>query len=118
MRARKRLGQHFLTDASVISGIADQVSPSADDAMLEIGPGRGALTEALYGRSRIFKAIELDRDAYQQMDELEATHWWFVARREIIQTVLTRLIELPASSKILEAGCGTGGNLDLLAEMG
>ena len=62
MRARKRFGQHFLTDTSIISGIADQVNPRPEDALLEIGPGRGALTEVLYGRSRIFKAIELDRD--------------------------------------------------------
>ncbi len=62
MRARKRFGQHFLTDASVLARIAECIGPQPSDQLLEIGPGRGALTEFLYGASERFAAIEIDRD--------------------------------------------------------
>ena len=62
MRARKRFGQHFLTDASVLARIVDRIGPRPADKLLEIGPGRGALTELLHGTTERFRAIELDRD--------------------------------------------------------
>ena len=65
--ARKRFGQHFLHDRSVLERIAREVAPAADDALLEIGPGRGALTELLLGKSRTLDAIEIDRDLAQQL---------------------------------------------------
>lgn len=50
------------------------------------------------------------------MDRLEQEHWWFVSRRSIIDTVLrSRLASVGSRSAILDAGCGTGGNLDLLS---
>ena len=62
MRARKRFGQHFLADASVSARIAQRIDPQPDDCLLEVGPGRGALTEALYGLPRRYVAVEIDRD--------------------------------------------------------
>ena len=62
MRARKRFGQHFLTDASVLARTLECISPRATDRLLEIGPGRGALTELLHGAAGRFAAIEIDRD--------------------------------------------------------
>lgn len=56
-------------------------------------------------------------DAYTEMAAMQATHWWFVARREILRGQISRL-NLPASADILEVGSGTGANLDLLAEFG
>ncbi len=64
---RKRFGQHFLHDRGVLERIAREVGASADDAMVEIGPGRGALTEMLLGKSRTLDAIEIDRDLAQQL---------------------------------------------------
>jgi len=62
-RARKRFGQNFLHDAGVIAGIAAAVAPRAGQHLLEIGPGRGALTEALlHSPLAQLDAIELDRD--------------------------------------------------------
>lgn len=61
-RARKRFGQHFLTDESVLERIADAVRLKPTDQLLEIGPGAGALTRHLYGLSARFVAVELDRD--------------------------------------------------------
>jgi 16S rRNA (adenine1518-N6/adenine1519-N6)-dimethyltransferase len=59
---RKRLGQHFLVDRVALERIADALAPTADDIVVEIGPGRGALTDLLSARAKRVIAIELDRD--------------------------------------------------------
>lgn len=51
------------------------------------------------------------------MARLQVDHWWFAARREIIAAILRRL-SLPVGANILEIGCGTGGNLAMLATFG
>lgn len=56
-------------------------------------------------------------DAYVEMARTQATHWWFVARREILRSQISRL-NLPPQADILEIGSGTGANLDLLAGFG
>lgn len=60
--ARKRFGQHFLTDRSVISAIVHAVDPRPGERLVEIGPGRAALTTALIERVEPLTAIEIDRD--------------------------------------------------------
>jgi len=62
MRARKRFGQHFLTDEQVLDAIVRSIAPRAADRMLEIGPGRGALTELLCAELTTLHAVEIDRD--------------------------------------------------------
>ncbi len=59
---RKRLGQHFLTDPRILGRIVDALAPTADETVIEIGPGRGALTDVLMQRAGRVIAIELDRD--------------------------------------------------------
>ena len=61
-RARKRFGQHFLTDPGVTGAIVDAIAPAPDDVVVEIGPGRGAITRPLAALAGDFHAIELDRD--------------------------------------------------------
>lgn len=61
-RARKRFGQHFLTDPGVIDAIIRAVHPTGDDIIVEIGPGQGAISDALARSARHLHAIELDRD--------------------------------------------------------
>ena len=61
-RPRKRFGQHFLVDPGVIGAIIDAIRPAPDDVIVEIGPGRGALTASLAGMAGTLHAIELDRD--------------------------------------------------------
>ena len=65
--ARKRFGQHFLHDRSVLERIARELAPQPGQALVEIGPGRGALTEllmpALHGAGgATLDCIEIDRD--------------------------------------------------------
>ena len=60
--ARKRFGQHFLTDGAIIDGIVDAIHPQAGDPMVEIGPGLAALTQPLVERLGHLHVIELDRD--------------------------------------------------------
>jgi 16S rRNA (adenine1518-N6/adenine1519-N6)-dimethyltransferase len=67
MPVRKRFGQHFLHDRGVIRRILDSISPAADDRVVEIGPGLGALTWGLLERVRSLDVIEIDRDLAQSL---------------------------------------------------
>ena len=60
--ARKRFGQHFLHDRGVLERIVSAIDPRPDQSLVEIGPGRGALTELLAGKCRTLDAVEIDRD--------------------------------------------------------
>jgi 16S rRNA (adenine1518-N6/adenine1519-N6)-dimethyltransferase len=57
---RKRFGQNFLQDALVINKILHAINPQADDNLLEIGPGLGALTLPLLKRVNHLTAVEID----------------------------------------------------------
>lgn len=60
--ARKRFGQHFLTDASILDAIVDTIDPKPGQCLVEIGPGLGAMTDPLVARCARLTVIELDRD--------------------------------------------------------
>lgn len=60
--AKKRFGQNFLVDPSIINHIVDSIQPQAEDLMIEIGPGLGAMTKPLLSRLNQLNVIELDRD--------------------------------------------------------
>ena len=60
--ARKRFGQHFLSDGGIIDAIVDAIQPEPGQAMVEIGPGLAALTQPLVERLGHLTVIELDRD--------------------------------------------------------
>jgi 16S rRNA (adenine1518-N6/adenine1519-N6)-dimethyltransferase len=60
--AKKSLGQNFLVDSRVVEKIVDALAPAGDDIVLEIGPGRGALTERLIEQAGRVYALEFDRD--------------------------------------------------------
>ncbi len=60
----------------------------------------------------------MERQAFRAMAGVEGTHWWFVGRRAIIRSLIETRVRPEKRARILEAGCGTGGNLALLAEYG
>lgn len=59
----------------------------------------------------------MNREIYIRMAGVEDDHWWFSGRRAIVESLLAR-IGLPRDAAILEPGCGTGGNLRMLARCG
>ncbi|TFZ01944.1 16S rRNA (adenine(1518)-N(6)/adenine(1519)-N(6))-dimethyltransferase RsmA [Ramlibacter humi] len=75
---RKRFGQHFLADDSVIDAIVREIAPKAGQAMVEIGPGLAALTQPLVERLGRLTVVELDRDLaaklrqHPQLDVVES----------------------------------------------
>ncbi len=75
MPVRKRFGQHFLHDPGVIRRIIDSVAPADGERLVEVGPGRGALTWGLLDRAKQLDVIEIDRDlaAALQADPRAAT---------------------------------------------
>lgn len=76
--ARKRFGQHFLTDPAIIEAIVRAIDPKPGQPVVEIGPGLAALTQPLVERLGRLTVIELDRDlavrlrAHEQLDVIES----------------------------------------------
>jgi SAM-dependent methyltransferase len=60
----------------------------------------------------------MERVVYDRMAEYADRHWWYRARREILSRLIEARIPLPANARILEIGCGTGPNLDMLGRFG
>ena len=70
---RKRFGQNFLTDQNVLSEIIRVIAPTADDAMVEIGPGQGAMTALLLAHLSRLHVVELDRDLVAMLQKKFST---------------------------------------------
>jgi 16S rRNA (adenine1518-N6/adenine1519-N6)-dimethyltransferase len=65
----KRLGQHFLHDNRIVDRIINELSPGADETIVEIGPGRGVLTAQLIQRAGAVVAVEFDRNLIPLLEE-------------------------------------------------
>ncbi len=63
----KRFGQNYLTDKNIISKIVDTFNPSKDENIIEIGPGTGALTRALYEKIGPFTVVEIDTRVIEKL---------------------------------------------------
>lgn len=70
-RPRKRFGQHFLSDPQVLGRLLNAIAPGADDQLIEIGPGLGALTATMLADSAVkqLTAIEIDRDCVAALQQ-------------------------------------------------
>ena len=60
----------------------------------------------------------MERAVFDRMAELDQDHWWFIARRKILQQLIERVVEPPVGARVLEVGCGTGHNLAMLGRFG
>jgi SAM-dependent methyltransferase len=60
----------------------------------------------------------MERKVYEQMAQLDSRHWWFTARRRILDGVIERIVKPPKGARILELGAGTGHNLAMLSRFG
>ena len=60
----------------------------------------------------------MERAAYREMADLDQRHWWYRARRQILEDLIRREIHPPKNASILEIGCGTGHNLAMLGQFG
>ena len=60
----------------------------------------------------------MERIVYDRMAEHDSSHWWYVARRDILADYIARYADLPRDARILEIGCGTGHNLPMLGHFG
>lgn len=69
VRAKKHLGQHFLTDLGVSQRIADTIDQSSEKNVLEIGPGMGVLTQFLLNKDRNLQVIEIDTESVVYLKE-------------------------------------------------
>ena len=98
--ARKRFGQHFLTDGAVIDQIVQAIAPLPGDAMVEIGPGLAAMTQPLVERLGHLNVIELDRDLalrlrqhpQLQVTEADVLNVDFTALATSLQTQQLRVV--------------------------
>jgi len=72
--ARKRFGQNFLVDRNIVNRVLDASDIRPGDAVIEIGPGAGTLTEGIAERGAKVLAIEIDRKLVPVLDEVTASH--------------------------------------------
>ena len=91
-RTKKRLGQNFLINGEVIADIIDYANISADDTVLEIGPGVGFVTEQLIKHAKKVIAIELDEEAIKELKKLNAPNLEII-HNDILKTDLSSLCE-------------------------
>ena len=61
---------------------------------------------------------EMEQHTYAIMNRVEDSHWWFVGRRAILESFMRRIVGEMQSPKILDVGCGTGANLEMLSQFG
>src|SRR5690554_6320779 len=68
-KTKKSLGQHFLTDKNIILKIVNAINANADDRIIEIGPGTGALTRYLLDAFSGIHAVEIDHRAVEELKQ-------------------------------------------------
>jgi 16S rRNA (adenine1518-N6/adenine1519-N6)-dimethyltransferase len=100
-QARKRFGQHFLTDTFVIEQIVSAIAPSAGEQMVEIGPGLAALTQPLVERLGKLTVIELDRDLVLRLQAHEQLN---VIASDVLRVDFTELAKTLETPKLRVVG--------------
>lgn len=91
-RTKKRLGQNFLINGDVIKTIIDNANISQEDTVIEIGPGVGFVTEQLVKHAKQVIAIELDEEAINELEKLNAPNLKII-HADILKTDLSQLCQ-------------------------
>jgi 16S rRNA (adenine1518-N6/adenine1519-N6)-dimethyltransferase len=99
--ARKRFGQHFLTDTHIIESIVDAIAPVAGQPVVEIGPGLAALTQPLVERLGHLHVIELDRDLAARLREHPQLS---VIESDVLRVDFTQLAQSLQADKLRVVG--------------
>src|SRR5258706_3687884 len=95
MRAKKSLGQNFLRDESVIRRIVDALDLGVQDTVIEIGPGRGALTERLLATGANVLAIEIDREFVPALRvQFHSEEKFQVVEADVLDTDFAKLLTI------------------------
>lgn len=102
--AKKRFGQNFLTDQSVIASLVDAISPKADDLMVEIGPGLGALTKPLMQKLNLLHVVEVDRDIIAWMQKEYANKAIEIHNADALKFDFTQLADKKSGSNLRVTG--------------
>lgn len=101
-RAKKSLGQNFLIDANIQRKIVDALDPTADDEVMEIGPGQGALTRHLVGRAGRLVLVELDDTLAARLEKEYADDPSVrIIHRDVLQVPLEEVSADPARLKVI-----------------
>jgi 16S rRNA (adenine1518-N6/adenine1519-N6)-dimethyltransferase len=101
-RARKRFGQNFLHDAHVIARIVKAITPREGQLLVEIGPGKGAITEPLLEASDQLTTIEIDRDLAAALRARFATNPGFrLIEQDVLDFDFASLNAPPGTLRIL-----------------
>lgn len=87
----KKFGQHFLADREILTRIVDALAPTSGDTVVEIGPGRGSLTDILVERAGRVIAIEIDRALSAQLSERYADRSVSIVQGDVLETDLHAL---------------------------
>lgn len=104
MRAKRSLGQNFLVDPNIQRRIVDAVGAGPEDTVVEIGPGRGALTDHLAGRARRLVGVELD-------DALATALETRFAGRDDVTVVHSDVLEWDPSALLADSAVRVVGNI-------
>ncbi|MGH7895533.1 MAG: ribosomal RNA small subunit methyltransferase A, partial [Candidatus Binatia bacterium] len=104
LRPRKRWGQHFLCDPGVARRIVETAGVGPDGAVLEIGPGLGALTDALAERAGRLYLVEIDRGLAARLEERYAD-------RSHVRVLVGDVLALPLDTLVEESDVTVVANL-------
>lgn len=99
--ARKRFGQHFLSDPFVLAQISAAINLQPGERLFEIGPGRGALTSELYSQLVTYRAVEIDRDLIDPLQQ----------RFPDLQLISADILAVPLAEALADGPWRVVGNL-------
>ena len=103
-RPRRRFAQHFLVDRGTIGSIVDLVRPTQGEIVVEIGPGKGALTDALMARLQRLVAVEIDRDLAAMLRERHSAEGLHLIEGDALKVDLGQVLRDEGGERLLVVG--------------